>query len=436
LENSKAKHSCTEKPLRQATDDFQAAANLTGEIIVQVDREGRWTFLNDRACEFWGKPREDLLGIEFADYLHPDDHPKTIAVVEAVATGKTVRGVVNRQKTPKGWRTVEWNAAPIFNGHGEHIGLQATGRDITERRQMEAALLESEARFRSVFESSLVPINVVDAAGKLIRTNEAFQKLVGYAAEELGNMSFRDISHQDGIDHDAQLFTELVEGKRTTYQIQKQYVHKTGKHILVDMSVCGVFSPDGEFQYSFATFRDITKEKEYEERLVWMARHDPTTSVYNRHALKELLANEVTRARRYNHPIGMMMVDVNRFKEVNDRFGHAMGDKVLQAIAGILEHNVRESDIVVRYGGDEFLVVLLETSGETNLIRERILEEVAQWNETNPLLQFPVTLAIGSVHWNPKTGQTIEQALVEADRSMYEDKRNPLDTNQVGQASA
>jgi diguanylate cyclase (GGDEF)-like protein len=117
------------------------------------------------------------------------------------------------------------------------------------------------------------------------------------------------------------------------------------------------------------------------------------------------------------------MIDVNRFKEINDRFGHAMGDKVLQAIATVIQRNIRDADILVRYGGDEFLVILPETNGETDLVRDRILAEVDARNRTNPLLDFPVTLAIGSAHWSSGSGQTMEQILAETDKLMYEDKR-------------
>jgi len=130
-----------EEQIKKARDDYLAITNLTGDIIVHVDKEGRWTFLNDQACKFWGKPRDELLGIKFADYLHPDDQEKTKAAIqEAVKTRKISRGFINRQKTPKGWRIVEWNGAPIFDEKGNYVGLQATGRDVTERKLLEEEL--------------------------------------------------------------------------------------------------------------------------------------------------------------------------------------------------------------------------------------------------------------------------------------------------------
>ncbi len=163
--------------------------------------------------------------------------------------------------------------------------------------------------------------------------------------------------------------------------------------------------------------------KQLEEELARMARHDPLTGVLNRYALDELLEREAGRSQRYAHPVGFLMIDVNRFKEINDRFGHAMGDEVLRAVASVVQQSIRTSDILVRYGGDEFLVILPETNGETDVVKSRILEEVSRRNDANPLLEFPVTLAIGSAHWSSGSGRTMDEVLDEADMKMYEDKR-------------
>jgi len=114
-----------EELLRKSREEYIDVTNLTGDIIVKVDKEGRWTFLNEHACKF-------------ADYMNSDDVEKTKVVIQKmIITKKVVRGVINRQKTPKGWRTVEWNSTPVFDETGNYAGLQATGRDITERKRAE-----------------------------------------------------------------------------------------------------------------------------------------------------------------------------------------------------------------------------------------------------------------------------------------------------------
>jgi len=118
-----------------------------------------------------------------------------------------------------------------------------------------------------------------------------------------------------------------------------------------------------------------------------------------------------------------MMVDVNRFKEVNDRFGHDIGDEVLCRVAQALCRSVRDSDVVVRYGGDEFLVLLIETDGETDVVKERIQTEMSQRGQMSSLADFSVTLSIGTAHWDPGTEESIERVLNRADRAMYEEKQ-------------
>jgi len=162
----------------------------------------------------------------------------------------------------------------------------------------------------------------------------------------------------------------------------------------------------------------IRLQKELEEQAI----RDPLTSAYNRRYFNEAIEQEVARSKRYGHPIAFLMVDVNRFKEINDRFGHRMGDQVLRAVADVLRQNVRMSDTVIRYGGDEFLVILPETNGNAEAAVERIHATVAGRNVENSLLKFPVTLAIGVDHWQPTDPRPIEVVLSEADRRMYEDK--------------
>jgi len=117
------------------------------------------------------------------------------------------------------------------------------------------------------------------------------------------------------------------------------------------------------------------------------------------------------------------MIDIDHFKHINDTYGHQTGDKVLQAVAELLSKQVRDTDLVVRYGGDEFLLVLIETNGETETVMERIQAAMAERNQTNELIPFPVTLSIGDAHWAPELERTAEEILAEADAKMYEAKR-------------
>jgi len=162
-------------------------------------------------------------------------------------------------------------------------------------------------------------------------------------------------------------------------------------------------------------YRDEMKEK---------ALTDPLTGLYNRRFFQEFINKESERARRYCHPIAFAMMDINNFKKINDRYSHMVGDEVLKDLSQLLSDNIRESDILVRYGGDEFLLVMPETNGESTTVVKRIISKLKEWNEKANLIDEPLGISIGHSHWLPSEDKSIEDVLEEADEKMYEDKQS------------
>lgn len=149
---------------------------------------------------------------------------------------------------------------------------------------------------------------------------------------------------------------------------------------------------------------------------------DSLTNVFSRSFLRDLLQGEISRAERNNRPLALLMCDLDNFKLINDRYGHLMGDYVLAQIAGILKSVVRGSDFVVRYGGDEFLVILSETDEPgAEIVRGRIQERVAEWDRANRVGDTPVTISMG-LHFHV-AGHTVEQDVAGADARMYAGKQ-------------
>lgn len=150
---------------------------------------------------------------------------------------------------------------------------------------------------------------------------------------------------------------------------------------------------------------------------------DPLTGLYNRRYFENTLNKEAERARRYKHPIAFCMMDINNFKEVNDQYSHMVGDEVLKEISNLLKDNIRESDMLVRYGGDEFMLVMPETNGESKNVVDRIRTKIERWNSETDLIKSPLRIAMGHSHWLPEEEGDIEDALMEADREMYKNKK-------------
>jgi len=160
-------------------------------------------------------------------------------------------------------------------------------------------------------------------------------------------------------------------------------------------------------------YRDEMKEKTLT---------DPLTGLYNRRYFEEFIGKEAERAKRYGHPVAFCMMDMNNFKDVNDRYSHMVGDEVLKEISKLLKTNIRESDVLIRYGGDEFLLVMPETNGESTTVVERISQKLEKWNEVTELIDHPLGIAIGHSHWLPGEDKSVGEALEEADKNMYRDK--------------
>ncbi len=144
---------------------------------------------------------------------------------------------------------------------------------------------------------------------------------------------------------------------------------------------------------------------------------DPLTEIYNRRSLEELANRFISLARRHKKPLTFMLIDVDRFKQVNTRFGHLTGDFVLAEIAGLLRTAIRGSDAVIRYGGDEFVIITDASVEDACRVIERIDSYLADWNRCAHLENYPISLSIGLSAW--VDGQTLEEVLDRADQDMY-----------------
>jgi diguanylate cyclase (GGDEF)-like protein len=153
---------------------------------------------------------------------------------------------------------------------------------------------------------------------------------------------------------------------------------------------------------------------------------DPLTEVYNRRSLDDMASKYLSRARRLKYPVTFLLIDADRLKEVNTRFGHLTGDFVIAEIASLLKSETRGGDAVIRYGGDEFLVILADSALQGgHVVCSRINKSVEDWNLEGHLEGYNLSLSIGLAEWSE--GKALDQVLDEADRAMYSTKeaRNP-----------
>ena len=173
----------------------------------------------------------------------------------------------------------------------------------------------------------------------------------------------------------------------------------------------------------FQHTNESLKRIEYENLLKKKAVIDPLTNVYNRLYYTQAIKYEVKLSKRYNYEIGFIVIDINDLKKINDEYGHKMGDKAIKFIADLLLSQARETDNVIRSGGDEFLIMLPQTGIEAEIVENRLRQKIIDSNKKSKL-PFPVTFAIGSSFWNIDKNKSTEEIVEEADNKMYIDKRD------------
>lgn len=386
----------------------------TGELTVN----SRWAEM----IEY----RPDEIEPEFNSWqklIHPDDAHEVMKSLYAHLNGETpLFRSQYRIGTRRGkwkWvidsgRIVEWDL------EGEPLRAVGTHMDVSEQKEAEKELNAKSEEQNILLDNIDIQIWYMKDQEHYGILNQAHADFLGLEKTQVEGKSILDIDPEKA--ETAVKHNSWVMENRKRMKTEEWMKGHDGKERLFAVTRTPKFDLAGNLEYVICTASDITERREYEKKLAYMAVHDPLTGAYNRHSLEQLLRREAGRSKRYNHTIEFLMIDINRFKEINDKFGHQTGDKVLQEVATLLQKAVRECDLVVRYGGDEFLIVLPETSGQTSTLKERINRSVYQWNQENNILTFPLSLSIGCAHWDPESPGSVEDTLAEADKMMYQEK--------------
>ena len=232
-----------------------------------------------------------------------------------------------------------------------------------ERKKSELLLKDSEERFRAFFElSGMGAIQADPASGRFIMVNRSFCELTGYGSEELLSLSFREITHPDDWPADSDSYEKLLRGELAQYDREIRYLHKEGHAVWVHISrtLLRRAGGRGEPLRVLGIVHDITDRKRMEREIIEMAHHDALTGLPNRRLFIELAQIEMAQASRNHKKMAFVFLDLDRFKEVNDTFGHEAGDKLLKEVALRIRKSLRKSDTIARIGGDEFNIIIAD----------------------------------------------------------------------------
>jgi len=234
-----------------------------------LDCQGLITEWNHEAETIYGRNREEVLGQNyFALFLREEDRQAVADDMENVLKGVPTRGYENPIKCADGQeRVMSWNVDRLVDRDQNPIGLIAIGQDITHRTQVEKALLESEERFRKIFEEGPLGMALVGQDFRFLKVNLTLCRMVGYTEDELMGLTFADITHPEDLHQDCYLAKEVFEGRIPYYRMEKRYLKKNGEIFWIHLTASVIRSQSGRLLYGLAMIEDITERKQAEESL-------------------------------------------------------------------------------------------------------------------------------------------------------------------------
>ncbi len=392
------------------------------EGVVGIDSDGRFTFLNPAACRMLGfADEEEALGRDAHTLVHlsqtdgvplpRSEHP----FCKVLRTGSSLDGWEGWFYHQDGTRfPVQVFASPLARINDLPEGVVVSFSDMSERKALEAEVARETAFSQAVIRNLPGVFYMIDQAGQFVRWNRHLEEVTGHEGDDMPSIPPSDLFP----------FEEQALIQRKIEQVFHEGDTTVEAHLL---------GPSGEAHpYYFTGYRveleddiyllgvglDISDRKAMEQELERMATHDPLTGLYNRVRLYGLLEQARVEHERYGTPFSVIMFDIDEFKAVNDRFGHQTGDEVLRELACRVSEVLRETDVLARWGGEEFLVLATHTNAEgATELAERQRQAVAQ----NPFERVGLmSISLGVASYEP--GEMVERLEGRVDKALYRAK--------------
>jgi diguanylate cyclase (GGDEF)-like protein/PAS domain S-box-containing protein len=397
-----------EQLVRESEERYRSLVELSPDAIM-LHADGEFIFLNSAAVELLGaESADDLIGTPVIERVHPDSRSTVAARIRALNDGAEVPMIEEKFVRLDG-SAVEVEVAAIgfvFNGKA---AVQVVARDISQRKEI-------EERYRLLFERNLAGVFRTSIDGRILDCNDALARIFGYRDRHELLSQRADSVYFDRNDRENVLDQLREHGSLSNIETRMRRADGTELWVLENVTL---LEARGELE---GTIIDITERKTAQEQIEYQAFHDVLTALPNRRLFRDRIGVALAHARRQGRGIAVMFLDLDQFKLVNDTLGHTVGDAMLQTIATRLVGCVRAEDTVARMGGDEFTVLVSETSDRraAGVVAQKVLETVAQ-----PMIvdghELFVTTSLGIAMF-PDDGVDAETLLKNADRAMYRAK--------------
>jgi diguanylate cyclase (GGDEF)-like protein/PAS domain S-box-containing protein len=408
------------------------------DAIHVLDFEGRLVEWNDAFLNHLGVSAEEAVLLNVADWDATWRGEELFAVLRGLIQNPKTFEARHRRKDGT-ILDVEITAAG-FEQDGQPF-LYASARDITERKRAEETLCASEERFRALYDQTNDAVFFIDLEGNHKSTNLRAAEMLGYTFAEVQQLSVRETSAE--LQPSLHTMDRLIAGEKIPVY-ERLFRKKNGEIFPVEINVELVRDANGSPIHCQSIVRDISQRKADEQalqlaheqlgahmaevgrlqiELCEQAIHDHLTGLYNRRYLDEMLSREMERAGRDEYPLCIIVADIDHFKRINDTFGHLTGDRFLVEYTQLIQHCMRGSDFVFRYGGEEFLLLLPGTTlAAAEKRADEIREKCAQFCLEQDGKTIATTISMGLAAF-PEHSLDTEDLIMQADKALYRSKQ-------------
>ena len=412
---------------RLAAEKFAGAFTSAALGMALVSLEGRWLDVNDALCRILGYTREELLQVDFQRLTHPADLQTDLALVQDLLAGRRTHYHLEKRYLGREGNTI-WarlSVSLVRNERGEPLHFVSQIQDVSAQRSSEQRLFESEQRSRITLDAVADLVLSVALDGHIEYANAAaVRMLAGDGALSLAGHLVQDVlsltteyAPQSQLD-----VSVLLDPESNAVDLHADLLLQMGTAVVpVDLTRAWLRDDEGQVRGAVWVLRDDTQQRAREREARHLAEMDPLTELGNRRGFEVHLQQAITRVERTGQAASLMYIDLDRFKPVNETFGHLAGDAVLWAVASVLRHGVRDSDVVARLGGDEFVVILSGCSPRRAArIGGELLHTLSNlsipWDQHH--LRIGASIGIAPL----AAGMSVDQAVAAADAQCYRAK--------------
>lgn len=414
-----------ELALKESEAELRTTMESVPFPLAYIDADLRYGQANSAYEHYTGFSPAELVGRRLQDLFEPERFQSALPNLERALAGETFdveRLIPGIRGRPDRWLRIRYT--PRFNASGEVIGLYSAGVDIDDVKRAELELRHAHSMLISHFENTPLAVIEWGRDGRLLRWSPQAEKMFGWTFEELQDIEWHDwdMVYEEDLAHVRDIYSRMLSGQQRRVTSLNRNRRKDGRVIWCEWYNSSLMDDSGEVVSVLSLGQDVTSRVLAEERLQHLATHDVLTGLPNRVLLLDRLRQAIARARRTGLRVCTLFLDLDRFKEVNDTLGHRIGDELLREMSVRLARVVRESDLLVRLSGDEFMVVLEQVTDldAPRMVAQKLLDEIREPSHIEGH-EIYISASVG-LSLFPDDGDDAETLMRNADLAMYRAK--------------